>query len=99
MLVGNVYLHPIPMSNFSSVMDVTVLLFQPHTNYMGIYHVQTNLFIQIVQTSTWTTGSTSKRVHRGVGGKICKSVIRGGRLIVKLPNPSYPLPLGAGGSD
>ena len=56
---------------------------------MGTYQVQTNLF---VQTSIWTTRSTSKGVRTGVGGRICISVIRGGQLIVKLPNP--PMPLG-----
>ena len=28
---------------------------------MGIYQVQTNFFVQTVQTPIWTTGSTSKR--------------------------------------
>ena len=60
MLVGNVYLHPIPISKFSSVMDVTVLLFQPHTNYMGIYQVQTNFFVQIMKTSIWAIRSIFK---------------------------------------
>jgi len=30
-----------------------------------IYEVQTNLFVQIVQTSIWTTESTFKGVSRG----------------------------------
>ena len=43
-----------------------------------------------MQTSIWTTGSTSKGGRRGSARGICKSVItqsKSGRLIVKLLNP------------
>ena len=68
----------------------------------GTYQVQTNLSVQTMQTSIWTIGSTSKERDAGVGGGICKSVItqsKGGRLIVKLPNPPMPLGCGSGGPD
>ena len=48
--------------------------------------MQTNSFVQTVQTSILATGSTFKGASRGVRGVICKSVIRDGRLIIKLSN-------------
>ena len=52
---------------------------------MGIYQVQTNPFVQTVQTSIWTTGLTSMWLGRAVKCKITQS----------------PTPLGcwSGGSD
>ena len=40
--------------------------FSPHLPYIDGYQVQTNLFVQIVQTLIWATGSTSKG-HGGLG--------------------------------
>ena len=57
---------------------------------IGTYQVQTNFFVQTVQTSIWVIASISKGVRGGVGVGISKSMIRGGRLIVKLSNPPLP---------
>ena len=43
--------------------------------FLRIYEVQTNSFVQTVQTSIWTTGSTSMWLGRAVKCKITQSPI------------------------
>jgi hypothetical protein len=58
---------------------------------LATYLVKTGPPMQTWKLLIWATRCWSKGAHRKVGGEICESVIRSGRLSAKLPNPPAPL--------